>query len=122
MHVVVGMRESDYHDRYQEPDKLQEDEAEIEWPVPWWWVDAGKAMLLLLLAAVDERLAAGLFGLFPADNNDRLRDLVRLPEDVAIVGVVTVGHAAPEPMQERRKETLRTRRRPVEEVVRWERW
>lgn len=122
MHVVVGMRESDYHDRYQEPDKLQADGAEIEWPVPWWWVDAGKAMLLLLLAAVDERLAAGLFGLFPADNNDRLRDLVRLPEDVAIVGVVTVGHAAPEPMQERRKETLRTRRRPVEEVVRWERW
>lgn len=122
VHVVVGMRESDYHDRYQEPDKLQADGAEIEWPVPWWWVDAGKAMMLLLLAAVDEGLAAGLFGLFPADNNDRLRDLVRLPEDVAIVGVVTIGHAAPEPMEERRKETLRTRRRPVEEVVRWERW
>src|SRR6266851_4878039 len=25
VHVVVGMREDDYHDRYREPDKLEED-------------------------------------------------------------------------------------------------
>jgi FMN reductase [NAD(P)H] len=122
VHVVVGMREEDYHDRYREPDKLQDDGAEIEWPVPWWWVDAGKAMMLLLLAAVDEGLGAGLFGLFPSEHNDRLRELLGMPEDVSIVGVVTIGHPAPEPMEERRKETLRRRRRPLEEVVRWERW
>jgi nitroreductase len=45
-----------------------------------------------------------------------------MPEDVKIVGVVTIGHPAPEPMEERRKEGLRRRRRPLEEVVRWERW
>ena len=122
VHVVVGMREDDYHDRYREPDKLQEDGTEIEWPVPWWWVDAGKAMMLLLLAAVDEGLGAGLFGLFPSENNDRLRDLLAMPEDVTVVGVVTIGHPAPEPMAERSRETLRRRRRPLEEVVHWERW
>jgi FMN reductase [NAD(P)H] len=121
VHVVVAMREDDYHDRYREPDKLEEDGEEIEWRVPWWWVDAGKAVMLLLLAAVDEGLGAGLFGLL-GDQNDRLRELLGMPEDMEIVGAVTVGHPAPEPMEERRRETLRRRRRPLEEVVRWERW
>jgi nitroreductase len=119
-HVVVAMREGDYHDRYREPDKL-EDGEEIEWRVPWWWVDAGKAIMLLLLAAVDEGLGAGLFGLV-GDQNDQLRELLGMPEDLEIVGVVTIGHPAPEPMEERKRETLRKRRRPLEEVIRWERW
>jgi FMN reductase [NAD(P)H] len=122
VHVVVAMREDDYHDRYREPDKLQEDGTEIEWPVPWWWVDAGKAMMLLQLAAIDEGLGAGVFGLFPAENNDRLRELLGIPDDFEIVGVVTLGHPAPEPLAERTREAIRRRRRPLEEVVRWERW
>jgi len=121
VHLVVAMREDDYHDRYTEPDKLDESGVEVEWRVPWWWVDAGKAIMLLLLAAVDEGLGAGLFGLV-GDENDRLRELLGMPEDLEIVGVVTIGHAAPEPMEERRKESLRRRRRPLDEVVRWERW
>lgn len=118
VHVVVGMREGDYHDRYRKPDKLLEDGSEISWHVPWWWVDAGKAMMLLLLAAVDEGLGAGLFGLFPEENNERLRDLLGLPADVTVVGVVTIGRPGPE--------TARGSRRfgwkPLEEVVRWEHW
>jgi nitroreductase len=121
VHIVVAMREDDYHDRYTEADKL-EDGKEIEWRVPWWWVDAGKAMMLLLLAAVDEGLGAGLFGLYPPENNDLLREELGIPDDFEVVGVVTVGHPAPEPGQEERKERLRARRRPIEEVVRWERW
>ncbi len=121
VHVVVGMREDDYHDRYREPDKVQADGTEIEWPVPWWWVDAGKALMLLLLAAVDEELGAGLFGL-EGENNDRLRELLGMPEDVAVVGVVTIGRPAPERMEAEKKERLRRRRRPLEEVVRWERY
>jgi FMN reductase [NAD(P)H] len=121
VHIVVAMREDDYHDRYEESDKL-EDGQEIQWRVPWWWVDAGKAMMLLLLAAVDEGLGAGLFGLYPPENNDRLREVFGIPDDFEVVGVVTVGHPAPEPMQKERKERLSKRRRPLEEVVRWERW
>src|SRR5437763_13677740 len=51
--VFVMTRESDYHDRYQRDDKLQDGE-EIEWPVPFWHVDAGAAMMLVLLAASEE--------------------------------------------------------------------
>jgi nitroreductase len=78
--------------------------------------------MLLLLAAVDEGLGAGLFTLYPPENHDRLGELLRIPDDFEIVGVVTVGHPAPEPLEERRKEAIRRRRRPLEEVVHWERW
>ncbi|HKP19260.1 MAG TPA: nitroreductase family protein [Gaiellaceae bacterium] len=118
VHVVVAMREDDYHDRYRKPDKLLEDGSEITWHVPWWWVDAGKAMMLLLLAAVDEGLGAGLFGLFPAENNEQLRELLGLPEDVTVVGVVTIGHPGPEGAQGSRRFGWK----PLEEVVRWEHW
>ncbi len=121
VHVVVAMREDDYHDRYREPDKL-EDGEEIEWRVPWWWVDAGKATMLLLLAAVDEGLGAGLFGLYPPENNDHLRELLGMPGDFEIVGVVTIGHPAPERLEPRRRKVLRERRRPTAEVVHWERY
>jgi FMN reductase [NAD(P)H] len=121
VHIVVALREDDYHDRYTEPEKL-EDGEEVEWRVPWWWVDAGKAMMLLLLAAVDEGLGAGLFTLYPPESHDRLSELLGIPDDFEIVGVVTVGHPAPEPLEGRTKEAIRRRRRPLEEVVRWERW
>lgn len=120
VHVVVGMREESYHERYRKPDKLLEDGSEIDWHVPWWWVDAGKAMMLLLLAAIDEGLGAGLFGLFPAEHNELLREELGLPEDVYVVGVVTIGHAAPDDGRgsSRRKFPWL----PLEEVVRWEHW
>lgn len=28
-----------YHDRYREADKVGEDGAQIEWPIPYWWMD-----------------------------------------------------------------------------------
>jgi FMN reductase [NAD(P)H] len=118
VHVVVAMREDDYHDRYRRPDKLQEDGREVEWRVPWWWVDAGKSIMLLLLAAVDERLGAGLFGLVGHANDD-LRELLGMPADLEIVGVVTIGHAAPAPVQGSRGKFPW---KPLEEVVRWEHW
>jgi len=122
VHIVVVMREDDYHDRYTQPDKLEATGGkEIEWRVPWWWVDAGKAVMLLLLAAVDEGLGAGLFGLV-GDRNDDVRELLGVPEEFEVVGVVTVGHPAPEPNEERLKKRIREVRRPLEEVVRWEHW
>jgi nitroreductase len=117
VHVVVAVREDDYHDRYREPDKLDETGGEIEWRVPGWWVDAGTGIMLLLLAAVDEGLGAGLFGLV-GDDNDRLRELLGMPGDLEIVGVVTIGHPAPEPERSSRRRGWK----PLEEVVRWEAW
>ena len=114
-HIVLGVREEDYHARYREPDKLDEDGLEIDWPVPYWFVDAGAAMLLLMLAAVDEGLASGVFGML---DWRPLWELLGIPDDVLPVAVVTVGKPAPE------KARGSTQRgwKPLEDVVRWERW
>ncbi len=53
-----------YHERYQQPDKL-EDGKELTWPVPYWWMDIGCTVMLIILAAIDEGLASGFAGPFP---------------------------------------------------------
>lgn len=62
VHIGVGIREASYHERYQEADKTDDDGAEYEWPVPYWWFDSGALLSLLQLAATDEGLATGFFG------------------------------------------------------------
>jgi len=116
VHVVVCVRKESYLERYREPDKGgPEGEAGREegWPVPYWWVDAGASMMLLLLAAVDEDLAAGFLGLHSLP---RLKQLLGIPDDVSPIGVVTIGHAAPD----RRSGSLQRGRR--EDTVHHERW
>jgi nitroreductase len=120
VHVLVCTREDDYHDRYRKPDKLQEGD-EIEWPVPYWFVDAGAALMLLLLAAIDEGLAAGVSGV-PVDVADELRSEFGIPDDVSVVSVVTIGLAAPDPGWSAVTSRRTQPRRPSGELVRWERW
>ena len=63
VHMVVLTREDDYHDRYREQDKLRiTGERELDWPAPYWYVDAGAAAMTLMLAAVDEGLDTAIFG------------------------------------------------------------
>lgn len=93
--VLVCTREGDYHDRYRQEDKLV-DGAEIEWPVPFWFVDAGAALMMLLLAAIDEGLAAGLTGV-EGSAAAEIRAAFGLPEDITIVALVTIGVPAPDP-------------------------
>ena len=59
---VPCVSEAIYHRRYQEPDKVDEDGNEIDWPVPYWWVDIGATMQNIMLAAVDEGLGCGFIG------------------------------------------------------------
>src|SRR3954469_12973626 len=120
VHVVVCTREDDYHDRYRKPDKLREGD-EIVWPVPYWYVDAGAAMMLLLLAAIDEGLAAGVFGLLDDDVHG-LFELLGLPDDLRFVSIVTRGKPAPAPRWSAATSRATQRRKEVDELVRWERW
>lgn len=120
VHVVVCTREDDYHDRYKRPDKVR-DGDEIEWPVPYSYVDAGAALMLLLLAAIDEGLAAGVFGL-PADQIEPLRELLGLPAELSFVAVVTLGRPAPDPRWSAATSRATQRRKGLDELVRWERW
>lgn len=114
-HIVVCVSEEAYHRRYQEADKLDSDGSEIDWPVPFWWVDAGASMMAILLAAVDEGLAAGFLGVHSIEG---LKELLGIPEEVSPIGVVTIGH----PAEDRRSGSLKRGWRPDTEVIRLERW
>jgi nitroreductase len=114
-HVVVCVREEDYHDRYREPDKVMDSGEEIAWPVPYWYVDAGAAIMLLWLAAIDEGLSVGIFGVHAWAE---LAGLLGIPDDVLPIGILTLGKAAPETSQGSAKRGWK----PLEDVVRWERW
>jgi nitroreductase len=118
--VVVCTREEDYHDRYRQPDKLLEGE-EIAWPVPYWYADAGAAAMLVLLAAIDEGLGAGVFGI-PAERMERVRELLALPADVAIVEVITLGFPADDDASDRLSSRGTRPRRALDELVRWQSW
>ncbi|MCO5229208.1 MAG: nitroreductase family protein [Thermomicrobiales bacterium] len=60
IHLIVTANESIYHQRYNEPDKKAKGQEEIGWPIPYWHTDAGAAMMLVLLSAVDEGWARRL--------------------------------------------------------------
>lgn len=107
-HLVLCVEPGAYARRYARPDK---DPAALA--LPWWWVDGGAALSLVLLAAVDEGLAAGFLG---AHALPGLPDLLGLPEGVRPLGVVTVGHPADEPQRPARP------RRPEGELLHRERW
>ncbi len=119
-HVIVCVREEDYHERYREPDKLRGG-AEIEWPVPYWHVDAGAALMLILLAALDEGLAAGVYGV-PVELTQAVKDLLGIPREIAIVAGVTIGKPAPDPTWSNTSSRATQRRRDLDEIVSWERW
>ena len=63
-HVVIAVDVGRYRERYAESDKTGLD----AWTVPYWWADAGAALMLILLAAVDEGLAAGFLGSHAIDD------------------------------------------------------
>ncbi|GHO62594.1 nitroreductase [Ktedonobacter sp. SOSP1-52] len=115
--VIPCTSEAAYHSRYQESDKVDEDGAEIAWPVPYWHMDIGCSVMLLLLAVVDEGLAAAFAGV-PAHNFARFRELLGIPSEVTPVGVIPVGH----PAQDRLSPSLKRGRKATTDFIHHEGW
>jgi nitroreductase len=114
VHVVLCAGEALYRARYAEPDKRKAD-GPPTWPVPWWYVDAGAALMLLLLAVLDAGLDAAFVGVRAPSE---LAALLGVPDGHHPVGVVLIGHGAPD----RRTRSSARRRRPPNDALRWERW
>jgi hypothetical protein len=79
-HVLVLTREADYHERYTKDDKLQAARDRL----------AGAVLVrrrrrrtdAVLLAAIDEGLAAGVYGV-PVEDEPRWRELLGIPPTCA---------------------------------------
>ena len=113
--IVVCVSERVYRDRYSEPDKGSVPPDEQHWPVPYWWIDAGATTMLLLLAAVDEGLAAGFLG---SHHMPQLQAYLDIPDDMEPIGIVTIGHPAPD----KPSPSLVRGWKPQAEFVHMERW
>lgn len=116
--IVPMSHKRAYLDRYAEPDKGWEDRAEARWPVPYWDIDTGMAMLLMLLTAVDEELAACFFGIEPPQH-PAFHRAFGVPDEYTAIGCVAVGYAGSD---DRRSPSLNRGRRGIEEVVHRGHW
>lgn len=101
-----------YLRRYAEPDKGQDGQDPARWPVAWWDTDTAMAALLMLLTAVDHELGGCFFGV-PPQRTDAVKRAFGCPADRRVVGVVALGHPAPD----RRSPSLRRGHRSLDEVA-----
>ncbi len=104
-----------YHRRYQETDKTNEDGSEIVWPIPYWFMDIGCAVMIALLAALDEGLVTAFAG---SKDLDTLRSLLKIPAEVTPVGVIAVGYRAPDVPSP----SLKRGRKSDQEYIHYESW
>ncbi len=121
VHLVISANERLYHARYNEADKLESTGGvEVSWPVPYWYVDAGALMMLVLEAAIDEGLASAFIG--HPDQKRIFDDLLGLPGDVVPIGLALIGKPAPDPRAEQGTSRLKARRRQLDDLIHWQRW
>lgn len=118
VHMVISANESLYHARYNEADKLKATGGvEVTWPVPYWFVDAGALMMLVLEAAIDEGLASAFIG--HPDQKRIFDELLGLPEEVVPLGLALIGKPGEGGDPGSR---LRSRRRATGDLIHWEGW
>ena len=116
--IVPLAHKQAYLDRYALPDKAHTPLAHEEhWPAPYWDIDTGFGVMLILLTAVDLGLGALFFAIFQGEK--ALMEALGVPLGYRPIGAIAVGQATP---GERSRPELPTGRRPLGETVRWERW
>jgi nitroreductase len=121
VHVVVCVSPEIYRSRYHEADKMAvrdhiDDDA--LWVVPYWYSDAGSALMLLLLAAVDEGIAAAFVG----GDSVVLHELLGIPAEYVPVGIALLGHEAPDARTFGDVSAKARPRRSIDTVVHQGRW
>ena len=90
---------------------------EAHWPAPYWDIDTGFGVMLILLTAVDLGLGR-LLRDFPRGREPH-GDALGVPGRYRPMGAIAVGYPT---RGDRSVPELPTGRRRLDEVVRWERW
>jgi nitroreductase len=125
--ICVFVSPGAYLQRYSEADKREaglgvpepepEGEGRSAWPVPFWFFDAGGAVLAMLLAATDAGLGACFLGNFRGEAE--LCAALDVPPGHRYVGAVLVGEAGGEDPP---SASLARRRRDLYEAVHRGNW
>jgi nitroreductase len=115
VNIVTCTSDQVYHRRYREPDKINPDGTEIEWPTPYWFFDVGAASMIILLAAVDLGYAAAFTGTFDPEG---MRKYLGIPDEYHPVGVISIG----KPAKDVKSPSLKRGRKLIDQVVHFEKW
>ena len=86
---LILINEQAYHERYKELDK-QNQTSSSNWSVPYWYVDAGAAMMNCMLLVEETGLKSGFLGSHNMQIQ-KIKSLLVIPEDIEILGFVTAG-------------------------------
>jgi nitroreductase len=119
--IVICVSPEIYRRRYREPDKMKvraDIDDETLWVVPYWYTDAGAAMNLVMMAAVDEGLSAAFVG----GDADLLHDLLQIPKEYIPIGIALLGHAALDAPQFGDVSATPRNRRPYNDIVHENHW
>ena len=118
--VVVVTRPAAYVERYAAADKAGTGlgAAADSWSVPYWWVDAGMAVMAALLAATAGSIGAIFFGLFERER--AVLDALGVPHGYRAVGTIALG--VPAPADEPGRSAVTRPRRPAADTVHRGRW
>ena len=108
-----------YLERYSRPDKarfgMQKPEA---WPAPYWDIDTGMAVMLILLAALEEGLGAVFFGIGWGEK--AVLDELAVPEGCRPIGVIALGY--PRESEKFDASRFTARRRRLDSMVHFGGW
>ena len=86
---ILLVNEKAYHERYAQMDKDNSTNSS-SWDTPYWYVDAGAAMMNCMLLIEEIGLKSGFLG----SHNmkiDNIKSLISIPENYKILGFITAG-------------------------------
>ena len=86
---ILLVNEKAYHERYAQMDKDSSTNSS-NWDTPYWYVDAGAAMMNCMLLIEEIGLKSGFLG----SHNmkiDNIKSLISIPENYKILGFITAG-------------------------------
>jgi len=86
---LILINEQAYHERYKELDK-QNQTSSSNWSVPYWYVDAGAAMMNCMLLIEEIGLKSGFLGSHNMKSAE-IKSLIKIPESYQLLGFVTAG-------------------------------
>ena len=85
----ILLNEEAYHHRYSKNDKTNAVNSK-DWDVPYWYVDAGAAMMNCILLIEEKELSSGFMGLHNIDRK-KIHEEFNIPDTYQIIGMITAG-------------------------------
>ena len=85
----ILINEEAYHYRYSKNDKTNAVNSK-DWDVPYWYVDAGAAMMNCILLIEEKELSSGFMGLHNIDRK-KIHEEFKIPDTYQIIGMITAG-------------------------------